>query len=428
MKLNYFIYLWVVTGLLSVTTIQAQISSTKIAVISDVHIMVPSLLQEEGAAFDNYVKNDRKMLKESPALLEELTRELLKVRPQFVLLTGDLTKDGERISHDYLVEHCLARLQQEGITTLVIPGNHDINNPHAVSFKGDKKERTKSISPEEFAEIYTGYGYGKALARDKHSLSYTFQLTPGIRVLAIDACKYEENDFDKDICRHDGRIKPETISFIRAQMADARSKGIQVIGMMHHGLLEHWKYQNKVLPGYVVDDWKKIRKILVKGGMKVIFTGHSHAQDIIYKKGIYDIETGSPVSYPSPFRLVSLDSNTLYIQSHHITSIDFNTSGIAFQQYAQTHTAQGFKTIVASMFPKNVPDDLKEKAVNMVTEAMTAHYYGDEKGNAEKWNEIKETGRHLKKYTLKWSIIFKKVTRSLWSDPTPADNNLIINI
>lgn len=428
MKFKHSTFLFIAAGWISATSVQAQATSTDIAVISDVHVMAPSLLIKEGSAFDNYVKHDRKMLKESPALLEELTEQLLKASPQFVLLTGDLTKDGEDVSHHYLVEHCLNRLKEAGIPTLVIPGNHDINNPHAVSFNGESKERVKCISPEEFASIYANYGYGKALARDKHSLSYVYQLTPGIRVLALDACIYEENDFDKDICRHDGRIKPETMAFIKSQMADARGKGIRVIGMMHHGLIEHWKYQNKVIPGYVIDDWKKVRKALAKEGLEIIFTGHSHAQDIVYDKGIYDIETGSPVSYPSPFRLVTLNDHTLDIHSHNISSIDFDTKGIEFQQYAQTNTANGFKTVAASMFPDKVPADLKEKAVKLVAEAMSDNYHGDETLTEEKRKEIKETGKALRKYSLKWSMIFKMVTRSLWSDKAPADNELTITL
>lgn len=428
MKLRYSIFLWIVAGWIPATSMQAQATSINIAVISDVHVMAPSLLIKEGSAFDNYVKHDRKMLKESPALLEELTGQLLKARPQFVLLTGDLTKDGEEVSHHYLVEHCLNPLKEAGIPTLVIPGNHDINNPHAVSFYGDSKERVTCISPEEFAGIYADFGYREALARDKYSLSYVYQLTPEIRILALDACKYEENDFDKDICRHDGRIKPETMAFIKSQMADARSKGIRVLGMMHHGLIEHWKYQNKVIPGYVIDDRKKIRKALAKEGLQVLFTGHAHAQDIVYDKGIYDIETGSLVSYPSPFRMVTLEDHTLTLHSHTIRSIPYDTKGADFRQYARAHTAEGFKTVAASMFPDKVPAELKEKAVKLVAEAMSDHYQGDETLTEEKRKEIKETGKALRKYSFKWSMVFKMVTNSLWSDKKPADNELIITL
>ncbi|MPM76525.1 hypothetical protein SDC9_123523 [bioreactor metagenome] len=105
--------------------------------------------------------------------------------------------------------------------------------------------------------MYADYGYGTALARDEHSLSYVFEPAgSNLRILAIDACKYEENDFEKSICRHDGRIKPQTMKFIAQQVADARREGKRIIGMIHHGVVSHWKYQNRVMKGYLVDDWK----------------------------------------------------------------------------------------------------------------------------------------------------------------------------
>lgn len=426
MNMNRSICLTAIIGWMFIGSLRAQTAGTEITVISDVHVMNPSLIIKDGSALDDYMKHDRKMLKESPALLDALTSQLLQSHPQFVLLTGDLTKDGEEISHRYLVDHCLSKLKASGIQTLVIPGNHDINNPHAVSFNGSEKTRVPSISAQDFARIYADYGYGKALARDSFSLSYVYQLTPRIRILALDACKYEENDFDNDICRHDGRIKPETLAFIKEQLVDARQQGMRVIAMMHHGLTAHWKYQNKVLPGYVVDDHKRLRNILKRGGVEVIFTGHSHAQDIAYDKGIYDIETGSLVSYPSPFREVTLKDDTLSICSNHITAIDYDIASPDFQSYARKNTKQGFKTIVASMFPKQVPENLKQKAIDIVAEAMSDHYKGDEILTSERQKEIKDTSKALRKYSFKWSLIFKMVTRSLWSDIKPADNDFTL--
>ena len=426
MKIKVDLFL-LLQGLLP-AVLQAQSLTVNIAVASDVHVMAPSLLIKGGSAFDFYVKHDRKMLKESPFILDELTKQLLNVHPQFLLITGDLTKDGEDVSHHYLIDHCLTRLKEAGITVLVIPGNHDVNNPHANSFDGDTKKRVKCVSAQEFSEIYADYGYGKALARDKYSLSYVYQLTPTLRILAIDACKYEQNDFEKDICCHSGRIKPETLEFIKAQMADAHSKGIRVIGMMHHGLIEHWKYQNKMIPGYVVDDWKKQAANLSKLGLEVIFTGHSHAQDIVHYKSIYDVETGSTVSYPSPYRLVALEDNTLSIHSRNITHIDFDTKGVDFPQYALINTKAGFKTAIASLFPSKIPDAIRTKAVNLLADAMSDNYRGDEKLTQEENDQIKQISKELRKYSFKWSLIFRKVSRSLWSDKAPADNELLIHL
>ena len=102
----------------------------KMAVISDLHVMAPQLLVSEGKAFEEYLIKDRKMLRESAEILDTLMTDILDIKPHLVLVTGDLTKDGERASHQLVVSQ-LHRLVDAGIQVLVVPGNHDINNPDA---------------------------------------------------------------------------------------------------------------------------------------------------------------------------------------------------------------------------------------------------------------------------------------------------------
>jgi len=66
---------------------------------------------------------------------------------------------------------------------------------------------------------------------------------------------------------------------------------------------------------YLVDSYKKVAADFADAGMDVVFTGHMHAIDIAAvttKKGntLYDIETGSAVTYPSPIRFIELSKKT----------------------------------------------------------------------------------------------------------------------
>lgn len=228
-----------------------------LVVLSDTHVMAPELLQERGAAYDNYIANDRKLLSESPEILMSAVDRILSNPPDAVLVTGDMTKDGEVESHALVSQVLLKPLRDAGIRVFVTPGNHDIRNPHAVRFLGDSTVRTKTVSAEEFAEFYKDYGYGDAIARDPHSLSYVAQLDESTRLLSVDACMYEDNDFELDICVTDGRIKPETMDFIREQVGKAEKDGCRIVTMMHHGLIRHWKWQNIAMPEYLVRNWRK---------------------------------------------------------------------------------------------------------------------------------------------------------------------------
>lgn len=136
--------------------------------------MDPALLREDCAAFQMYLMQDRKLLAESDVILEQLISELLIEKPDLVLITGDMTKDGELVCHQAVLKQ-LRIPEANKIKVLVVPGSHDINNPDTVLFDGDHTEPVRTISPGEFSSLYAAYGYGSAIARDPNSLGYIFE-------------------------------------------------------------------------------------------------------------------------------------------------------------------------------------------------------------------------------------------------------------
>ena len=326
----------------------------KIAVLSDIHIMNPQLLQGDGDAIKNYIKRDRKLLQESVALLNVAIDSIIQERPDVVLIPGDLTKDGEYVSHILVADTLLKRFRDAGIAVYVIPGNHDVNNPHAAIYHGDSTSRTRTVSKAEFADIYAGYGYGKALARDTASLSYVVQLDSKTRLIAIDACRYEDNDYVKNRCVTGGRLKQATSDFIRLQAEEAKRSGCRVIAMMHHGLVRHWKWQDKVMGDYLVVDWQKHAESMAKAGIKMVFTGHFHANDIseynYWGNKIYDVETGSTVSYPMPFRMVVLNDDGFSIDSRYVRQLPGMMSESELADKARQYAVSAISAINVSMF------------------------------------------------------------------------------
>ena len=407
----------------------SSVAQVQMAVVSDVHVMSPSLLKEDGKAFSDYISQDRKMLRESASLLNAFTDSILHSSVKYLLIPGDLTKDGELVSHRYLIDNCLSRLKDAGITILVVPGNHDVNNPHAVEYQGDNKTRVATISRSDFAQIYNDYGYGQAIARDTASLSYVYQLTPRLRILALDATESDQNDFNKDICVTPGRLRPATLLFIKKQLANAKKQGITVIGMMHHGLLEHWQYQNKMIPGYVIDNNLPIASMMYNEGLRVMLTGHSHAQDITQYKGIYDVETGSLVSYPSPYRLITIQGDKMKITTHHINTINGYSGNISFKDYSKSYETRGFNNFLQKVIPIQMPDSVRTKAIDFLSGMMIKNYYGDEKiTDAEEAQRVQIANMIRKDYSFKWSIIFRRVAKAIGNDTLPADNDFSIDI
>jgi 3',5'-cyclic AMP phosphodiesterase CpdA len=415
---------------LSVNAVTKHESMYRIAVLSDVHVMAPELVEQGGSEYQKYLDGDRKLLSESLELLDSACSNVMKWRAQIILITGDLTKDGEKVSHKLLADNYLRKLEEGGARVFVVPGNHDVNNPRAVIFKGDTKERTATVTKEEFAEIYRDYGYGEAIARDANSLSYVAQLDERTRLIAIDACRYEDNDFDKDRCVTAGRIKDSTMDFISREARRAKADGCKVIAMMHHGVVRHWTLQDRMMKEYLVDDWKKRSRQLSKLGIKVVFTGHFHANDVASMsfsgRQISDVETGSTVSYPHPYRLIDVSGDKMIIRTKRIESLNSMKDG----NPSLTDKSKAFaKTILNGTINRTlgseVPAEDKKEVSEVLGEAYLMHLKGDENPDEEFRLRLNSAAEKVKKYSHKYASMINKVAASLTTDEG-EDNDLVL--
>ena len=299
----------------------------KMAVISDLHVMAPQLLVSEGKAFEDYLIKDRKMLRESAEILETLVTDILDIRPHLVLVTGDLTKDGERVSHQLVVKQ-LKRLVDAGIQVLVVPGNHDINNPDARIYDGETATPTDTITRSEFAELYKAMGYDGQSRRDPDTLSYCRDVTENLTILAVDACMDRLNTFvsrgdARDHCKTSGSLEPSSQQWLVEQAAAATAAGKRVIAMMHHHLVPHFHMEDTLAAPYMVDDAGQLCQRLVQAGVHVIFTGHLHISDIsqtnLRDGQMVEVATAAAVGYPCQWRLATCNTATGKIQLRTIT-------------------------------------------------------------------------------------------------------------
>ena len=60
-------------------------------------------------------------------IIDEFIDVVKKEKPDIVVLTGDLSFNGEKGSHQGLADK-LMKIKDAGITVAVIPGNHDVDN------------------------------------------------------------------------------------------------------------------------------------------------------------------------------------------------------------------------------------------------------------------------------------------------------------
>ena len=109
----------------------------KLMVVSDLHYLAPALYENSDGVFETVMKRaDGKMTHFSRGLLEGLIQETLHQHPDALIISGDLSFNGELESHLELAA-AYKKLYAEGIPVWVIPGNHDINYPFAARYIKD---------------------------------------------------------------------------------------------------------------------------------------------------------------------------------------------------------------------------------------------------------------------------------------------------
>ena len=247
---------------------------------------------------------------ESDAIMNEFLDRFEASSSQYLLVAGDLTDDGYLSEHLGLAQKFKDFEAKTGKKIFVINGNHDIRG--AVS--------DRSIHLADFKAIYHDFGYSEALAADENSASYTADIEGKYRLIAIDPVVH-----GSDI----SIVTPDLLAWIEAQVAAAKTDGKNLVGMIHYSILEHFKNQNLAVKYIMVDQYREIASKLADWGIKVVFTGHVHGNDIsgaITAKGntIYDVETCSLIAYPNTYREVTFSDESIKIESKNIDRIDLN--------------------------------------------------------------------------------------------------------
>ena len=289
----------------------------RMMLIADPHVMAQSLT-EESRSFDLMMQKQRKMLHLSESAFIATIDTALLYKPSLVLIPGDLTKDSEVASHDVVLGQ-LKRLEEAGIAVLLIPGNHDIDGD-AKAYIGESAQGVDALSDAEWEDKYSMV-YSQVTAKDPLSHSYLAEPISGVSILGIDASHGAG----------DGYLSDETFQWLLNQADLARDKGNTVIAMCHWQLLNHVDGDGIIMESGRLQNADIVRDSLMAHGVRLVLTGHVHVnsistyRDTISMTGdsIVEISTGSPITYPCPYRwlTVSDDRSNISVETANLTTL-----------------------------------------------------------------------------------------------------------
>lgn len=353
-----------------------------LSILSDIHILARSLMANN-KEFNMAIKYDRKFLVEGEGLLKKALELASLNDSKYIIIPGDLTKDGEKKSHLEVMEILKSWTYENPQRKIfLIPGNHDINNKQAFDYKNLKK--TDYIEPREFFEIYDflykdkvlefyknsnifkshldfvnkkfnrdfkySYycqGYGSYLARIDNNLENKNSLTLLFIDTSIYSCDYEQNHKDGKT-NVVGALDKNVMKWAIEKIDEAKDRKDMIFVISHHAFIPNFRDQRLVLGPFIIKNWnekyidddprindKLPIEVLADMGVKFLFTGHLHENGTAKYKSvlgneIFNIQTGSTVTYPLPIRHINVLDD---IEEFNGFSVDLKTQLIKSFSY-----------------------------------------------------------------------------------------------
>ncbi|MBD2577584.1 metallophosphoesterase [Oscillatoria sp. FACHB-1406] len=303
----------------------------KFAIASDLHLALPHTFRNVPQRFH--------LVEISIPVIEGVLQHLEQLDLDFLLIPGDLTQDGEPENHQWLQQ----RLAKLPFPTFVIPGNHDVL----------QVEKTKSsIALAEFPYYYHKFGY-----QNPQQLYYRCELLPGVELIGLNSNQFDENG--KQLFT--GGIDKEQLIWLKETLADCANQLVLV--MVHHNAIDHLPNQSKHPLGrrYAIENAAELRAVLRSGGVRFLFSGHLHVQDIAEQEGLYEITTGSLVSYPHPYRILEFKDRQLKIKSYRVRQIPGYDNLGHFSREIISDRSLPLMLKLATSPPLNLPPEMAER-------------------------------------------------------------------
>ena len=404
----------------------------KLYVMTDIH-----LFSKRNWLADPYKwerKSSQLQMRESEDIIREAFDIILKdPDTNTVLITGDLTDNGEINSHEDLLK-ILEEYTAKGLRILLTTSTHDFAELNKTKFskpdenKGlsygyDENYEYKRFIPcakrEDLRVWYAPYSLDNAISVHHESMSYACDLDEKHRLIAIN------DDYIANDKNNQRGLYKEQLDWILCEAKKAKEEGKTIVCFTHHPILVPSPIYKLIGARDVIADNVNLANLLADSGINFIFTGHSHIHDIEYNKSengnlIYDISTGALVGSPPLMRKVNfLEDGSLDVKTIKLESLSrFDLKGKTLSEYCR----EGFFGMIEDM--------LKEMSGDMVNFAIYANSISIRPWTVyQYWWIFKTAGIFLNKLTVgtvyKWC---KKESRLTPEEIKPIKNEKVVPI
>ncbi len=286
--------------------------NTAFYLLTDTHFVSKQNWVEPGT-FTRRERGDQIALKLSPEILDSFIEKILAdPDTDTVIFTGDNVNSGDRQSHIEFRER-LERLTAAGKKVYVTAATHDYCSPNgedecfqhdAVRYTETGTEPIPVMLRSELFDYYYDYGPKQALSVHRESGSYVVRLGDGVRL-----CMICDNGNGRSHCG----LFEDGLDWLRQQIHESKKAGDYILLAVHHPVIAPWEVFRHMVEYEVYGGYKELSTLMCDEGVRVVFTGHTHVQNIrkyTDSNGgwFLDISTISAVNAAGKMRRVVVDA------------------------------------------------------------------------------------------------------------------------
>ncbi len=269
----------------------------------------------EGKPINNRERGDQIALKASPEILDAFIEKIIAdTQTDTVIFLGDNTNSGDVDSHNEFRER-LDKLKAAGKKVYVTYATHDYCSPNgedecfqhgACRFTQTGTEPIEFLKRSDLFDFYRPYGADQALSVDAESGSYTVRIGDGLRLAAI---------IDNGNGRSHCGLFEEGNRWLSDQISQAKAAGDLIMLAVHHPVIPPWDVFSHMVDYEMYGGYKELCDTMCENDVRVIFTGHTHVQNIREFTGkngnrFVDVSTISLVNAAGKMRKVEVDASS----------------------------------------------------------------------------------------------------------------------